>query len=99
MNMESKRKENTMARTPWKLGDIAKYAAWGDKASKAGTPKAGDEYDKGTYEGLIMLVAMDELENKGYKIIKKFSNTRYFLFVMFFFSFQDSIVTSSPARR
>ena len=71
MNMESKRKENTMARTPWKLGDIAKYAAAGDKAAKAGTPKEGDEYTSLTYAGLIMLVAMDELENKGYKIIKE----------------------------
>ncbi len=72
MNMESKRKvDNKMARTPWKIGDIAKYAAAGDKAAKAGTPKAGDEYSSFTYAGLIMLVAMDELENKGYKLIKE----------------------------
>jgi hypothetical protein len=72
MNMESKRKvDNKMARTPWKIKDIALYAAMGDAASKAYTSKEGDEYDSGTYENLIMRAAMDELENQGYKLIKE----------------------------
>jgi hypothetical protein len=51
-------------RTLVKIQDIAKYASRGDKAANA-----GDAYSTETYEGLIMLAAMDELEIQGYKLI------------------------------
>jgi len=52
-------------RTAWKVEDIARYAHLGDKFSKVGTAKEGDEYDVGTYEMLIVEAVMDKLEAEG----------------------------------
>mgnify|MGYP003129754309 FL=1 len=52
-------------RTAWKIEDIAKYAHLGDKFSKMGTAKHGDEYDAKTWEILIVSAVMDKLEAEG----------------------------------
>ncbi len=52
-------------RTAWKIEDIAKYAHLGDKFSKLGTAKHGDEYDAETWEILIVSAVMDKLEAEG----------------------------------
>ncbi len=58
-------KEGRDMRTAWKVEDIARYAHLGDKFSKVGTAKEGDEYDVGTYEMLIVEAVMDKLEAEG----------------------------------
>ena len=52
-------------RTAWKIEDIAKYTHLGDKVSKLGTAKHGDEYDAETWEILIVSAVMDKLEAEG----------------------------------
>ena len=52
-------------RTAWKVKDIANYAHLGDKFSKMGTAKHGDEYDAETWEILIVSAVMDKLEKEG----------------------------------
>ena len=58
-------KEGKNMRTAWKIEDIANYAHLGDKMSKVGTAKQGDEYDAGTWEMLIVEAVMDKLEAEG----------------------------------
>ena len=58
-------KEGKNMRTAWKIEDIAKYAHLGDKFSKLGTAKHGDEYDSETWEIWIVSAVMDKLEAEG----------------------------------
>ena len=58
-------KEGKNMRTAWKIEDIAKYAHLGDKFSKLGTAKHGDEYDAETWAILIVSAVMDKLEAEG----------------------------------
>lgn len=57
-------------RTAWTVENIANYTHVGDKFSKMGTAKQGDEYNQETWELLIVQAVMDKLEAEGKVIVE-----------------------------
>lgn len=62
-------KETKSKRTFWTVENIAKYTHVGDKFSKLGTAKEGDEYNQETWELLMVQAVMDKLEAEGKVIV------------------------------
>tara|TARA_R100000278_G_scaffold122451_1_gene108666 strand:+ start:1594 stop:1809 length:216 start_codon:yes stop_codon:yes gene_type:complete len=58
-------------RTAWTVKNIAKYTHIGDKFSKLGTAKEGDEYNQETWELLMISAVIDLLEAQGKVVVEK----------------------------